>query len=584
MDIDKLFTNRNKSFARLCEAGDYLGRRLRENLTIYDIDDSTSKVTYISEKNNLISCTYKETKGKLTLESFEVEDIDSITSDEAIDSKVSSSVQQFLESIHKDRYDSAEFSFDGILKSFVMRAKIDESRKKLHKRLERFNDSYNITETKAYRKFEESLPMFTKFLEENKEALQGNKKLVEGLRLCKVVGETYDLPKLTLENLEEEFVIVPKNSKKTLYEMVCEKELIRKELMEARESFSRMWAKNDSIGNLASHIYSTDSAIKESLKEAITEIPYMALSNKVTLSTVMESVFQVTNPGAISQKDIREFVSKLYEYKKPLKRLVIDTLNEKYGVNIQSLKFVPSFKGLADVHGQVFSILSEEAGEGILSDVLKEFSECIARKGGVQVIDIANTLSDVMKEAEFDIVDINEDFQMKTLAEYLQEALNDAQYYGDDDELSNDPGIGTRKKYGGNKGDKSKTKKGKKDYKDDDDEDDDPKNKNSKKLRKEAHEEEDEDEEYIEGEEVEKEEEEDETEEDPGVEAADADARKADFRDLVKQIDSLTKDIDMSFDEDEDLEAEEEAEEDEEGEEDLKKKEEEEEVGDEPTQ
>tara|TARA_R110002110_G_scaffold121260_5_gene296869 strand:- start:269 stop:1429 length:1161 start_codon:yes stop_codon:yes gene_type:complete len=230
--------------------------------------------------------------------------------------------------------------------------------------------------------------------------------------------------------------------------------------MEAKESFSRMWARNGHISTLASHIYSNDSTIKAALQEAVMDIPYIALSNKVDLSTVMESVFQITNPGTISQKDIRDFVGKIYEFKKPLKTKVITALNEKYGVNVQSLRFVPSFKGLAEVQSEIFSMLSEAAGESILADVLKEFSVCMSRKGGVQVLDISNILSNIMKEADFTVVDIDENFEMKKLSDYLKNDLQDNQYYGDDDELSNDPGEGKEFK----KGSKSKTKKGGKDF------------------------------------------------------------------------------------------------------------------------
>ena len=460
MNLKNLFNNRNKNFARLNEAGDYLGRRLRENLVIYDIDDSNSRVTYVTESNNLISCYYQETKNKLTLENFNIAGLDEVMSDDAVDSQVQGNIHKFVESIIDDRYDKAESSFGSIVESFSMRAKIEESRKKLNKKIARFGETYNIKETKSFSKFQEITPMLEKFLSENLENLKSNGKLIEGLRLSKVVGDTYDLPKLTLEGLVDEFIVVPSNTQKTLYEMVCEKELVRKELMEAKESFSRMWARNGHISTLASHIFSNDSTIKGALKEAVMDIPYIALSNKVDLSTVMESVFQITNPGTISQKDIREFVGKIYEFKKPMKTNVINALNEKYGVNVQSLRFVPSFKGLAEVQSEIFAMLSEAAGEGILADVLKEFSVCMSRKGGVQVLDISNILSNIMKEANFTVVDIDENFEMKKLSDYLKNDIQDNQYYGDDDELSNDPGEGSTSK----KGSKSKTKKGAKDF------------------------------------------------------------------------------------------------------------------------
>ena len=212
MNLSNLFNNRNKNFARLTEAGDYLGRRLRENLVIFEIDDAQNTVTFVTESNNLISCDYSETKGKLTFDNFSVTDLEVITSDEQIDLQVESQISKFVGSLHEDRFDQAEVSFEDILSSFTMRAKIEESRKKLGKRVNRFSENYNIKNTKAFKKFEESLPLLEKFLNENHDTLKENTKLIEGLRLSKVVGETYDLPKLTLEQLKDEFMVIPSNS------------------------------------------------------------------------------------------------------------------------------------------------------------------------------------------------------------------------------------------------------------------------------------------------------------------------------------------------------------------------------------
>ena len=603
MNLNTLFNNRNKNFARLSEAGDYLGRRLRENLVIYEIDDNQNTVTYVTESNNFITCNYNDTKGKLTFDNFVVENLEKITSDEAIDARVGDKVNQFMEALAADRYDTAESSFDSVLESFTMRAKIEESRKKLSKRISLFGENYNITSTKAYKKFKESAPLLINFLKENAEVLQQDRKLIEGLRLSKVVGETYDLPKLTLESINDEFIVIPRNSKKTLYEMVCEKELVRKELLEAKESFGNMWAKNSRISNLASHIYATDDTIKASLREAVAEVPYMALSNKVDLVSVMDSVFQVTNPGNISQKDIKEFVDKIYEFKKPLKTMVLETLNNVYGVNIQSLRFIPSFKGLAEVQSQVFTMISEHSEEGILADVLKEFAGCMNRKGGVQVLDVANHLSEIMEEANFTVVDIDENFHMKKLCDYLAHNIDETQYYGDDDPLSTSGGNATTNKkkkskkdkdWGGNKGDiKAKDRKkdddskltadekGNVDYNKNDlpgdqdkldtDDDGDIDAKDLKKLRdkkkKKKVVKEDlgtgkvgqaGDEPEAAEEEMSEEEQDIQAAEDQQAEA-DREAQTADFEELVGKVESITDDIevDLPEDEEESLEAEE---------------------------
>ena len=550
MNLKNLFVSRDKNYARITEAGDYLGRRLRENLVIFDIDDSKNSVTFVTESNHLISCDYKEIKGRLTLENFIVEDVNTITSDEAIDNRVEAEVHKFMESLVSDRYDVAEVNFDNIVESFAMRAQIGNSRKKLSKKLDRFNESYNIFETKAYKKFNEALPLLKKFLEENVESLSDNAKLVEGLRLSKVVGDTYDLPKLDIENLKEEFVVVPSNSKRTLYEMVCDKELVRKELLEAKDSFSKMWHNNDHVASLASKIYSNDSTIKSTLREAVAAVPYLALSNKVDLTNVMDATFQVSNPGTVPQKDIREFVNKIYEFKKPLKTMVLEALNSKYGVNIQSLRFVPSFKGLAEVQSEVLDMIAESCDEGILCDVLKEFASCMSRKGGVQVLDIANTLSEVMTESNFHIVDIDEDFQMKKLSDYLTHNLGEAQYYGDDDAMSNSGGNANDDK------DKKKKKKDKDSKKDDlpgdqdeldKDKDGDIDAKDLKKLRKESVEavaEETEEEASAEP----TEEEVDAAAEEEQASQTEDGANNSEWRDLVASLEDITQKIDLNFD------------------------------------
>jgi len=550
MNLKNLFVSRDKNYARITEAGDYLGRRLRENLVIFDIDDSKNSVTFVTESNHLISCDYKEIKGRLTLENFIVEDVNTITSDEAIDNRVEAEVHKFMESLVSDRYDVAEVNFDNIVESFAMRAQIGNSRKKLSKKLERFNESYNIFDTKAYKKFNEALPLLKKFLEENVESLSDNAKLVEGLRLSKVVGDTYDLPKLDIENLKEEFVVVPSNSKRTLYEMVCDKELVRKELLEAKDSFSKMWHNNDHVASLASKIYSNDSTIKSTLREAVAAVPYLALSNKVDLTNVMDATFQVSNPGTIPQKDIREFVNKIYEFKKPLKTMVLEALNSKYGVNIQSLRFVPSFKGLAEVQSEVLDMIAESCDEGILCDVLKEFASCMSRKGGVQVLDIANTLSEVMTESNFHIVDIDEDFQMKKLSDYLTHNLGEAQYYGDDDAMSNSGGNANDDK------DKKKKKKDKDSKKDDlpgdqdeldKDKDGDIDAKDLKKLRKESVEAVAEETEEEASAEPTEEEVDAAAEEEQAAQTEDG-ANNSEWRDLVASLEDITQKIDLNFD------------------------------------
>jgi hypothetical protein len=402
---------------------------LRENLSVFEINDKDNKVTFLSEKKNFITCEYSTEDGKMTLTDFVLEDLNSVTDDERIDSQVSEQVGDFVTALSHDRFDTAESTFDNILEAFTTRHRIKETRSKLDKKCARFNSQYNIIDALEYSKLEEVAPMLEKFLTENKDALASNNTFMEGMRLSHLVSEAYDMPHMSYEDLESAFIIVPENNKKTLYEMICEKELVRKELLEAKESFSRMWVGNDSITNLASNIYAKDPTIVKGIKECVKNLPYFALANKTDVYEVLNSVYEVTNPGTISQKDIREFVNKVFEMKKPHKQTVLTILNEKYGVNMQNLKFVPSFRGLAEVYSDVLNILSEEAGEGVLCDVTKEFATFIKKKGGVEVLDVANFIQESCQNAGLAVITSKEDFGIEALSAEISE-----QYEGDEEQ------------------------------------------------------------------------------------------------------------------------------------------------------
>ena len=76
---------------------------------------------------------------------------------------------------------------------------------------------------------------------------------------------------------------------------------------------------NDAIQKLSSCIYAKDETIKENLVNAIQEVPYLALSSKKDLNEVLTSVFEVNSSNVITKKDIKEFSSKIFEWKKPAK-------------------------------------------------------------------------------------------------------------------------------------------------------------------------------------------------------------------------------------------------------------------------
>tara|TARA_R110000851_G_scaffold49134_4_gene118363 strand:- start:177 stop:2063 length:1887 start_codon:yes stop_codon:yes gene_type:complete len=429
MKFDNLFNSRDKSFVRISEAADFLSRSLRENLTIFEINDSDNKVTFLSEKNSFITCEYGTSDGKMTLSDFVVESLESVTDDERIDQTVSKSVSEFVVNLSDNRFDRAENTFEDILESLTSRHRIKETRAKLSKKAARFSAAYNIVDTSEFKKLLEVSPMLDKFVTENKKTLKKHTALMEGMRLSYLVSEAYDLPKLSYDDLNKAFIVVPVNNKKSLYEMICEKELVRKELLESKEGFSRMWVGNEAITGLASCIYATDPVVVKNIKECVKQVPYFALAGKSDVYEVLNSVYEVTNPGTISQKDIREYVAKIFETKKPFKQVVLNTLNEKYGINMQNLKFIPSFKGLSEVYSQVLGIIAESAGEGVLHDVCVDFSNLMKKKGGVEVLDVAAFLQESFERAGVNIITKKEDFGIDALTSELQE-----QFAGDEEE------------------------------------------------------------------------------------------------------------------------------------------------------
>ena len=57
-----LLENRNKNLTNLHKAADYLSRGLRENFKVFNVNSKESTVQFLSENENIITCSYK-TKG-----------------------------------------------------------------------------------------------------------------------------------------------------------------------------------------------------------------------------------------------------------------------------------------------------------------------------------------------------------------------------------------------------------------------------------------------------------------------------------------------------------------------------------------
>jgi hypothetical protein len=150
----------------------------------------------------------------------------------------------------------------------------------------------------------------------------------------------------------------------------------------------------------------------------------------------------------VTEKDIQEFSSRVFEYKKDVKEVFIANINEKYGVNIQNLQDPASFKSLANTQVVIFEALSRLAPKGsVLKNVLSEMAQGLKGKHGVECIDVNDFLLEMFVSAGYDSVleeasSSKVDFRritgqlsdIKNLVSNIQEQLSekDAEYESDE--------------------------------------------------------------------------------------------------------------------------------------------------------
>ena len=521
MELKNLLENRNTTFVRINEAADYLGTCLRENVVVFDVAANKNSATFLTESGYLIGSSYKIKDEVISLSNFEIENSEDILCDEKVDSFVNKNVTTLVRALNDNKYDSAENSFSQIVEAFSYRSQINDVRGELYKKMSRFDHRTTVRDTVEYCKLQEMQSHIKEFIKENLEDILSFTDVSNALKLSKALSTAYNrTPRVSLEELAlVESIVVEKDEKTTLYETICKQELIHKELLESKRNFASLWADNEAISRLASCIYSDDTAVEAAIVETIRDVPYFALASKSNINEVITAVYEVTNPGTVSKKDIRSFVSHIFEVKKPAKGLLINILNETYGINVNNLKFIPSFSNLAKTQSVMFEALSKMTEDTkVLSEFLHEFSCFIKTKGGIEVLDINDFISEAFADAgeEYDHW-INEHLDLEKLGEAIADeySLSEAkkkkekpsdvggnQHRGDDEEEieaddeeegtanrgdddddkekddgeskgdkgkdKDDPDAKDYENGGDRKGDKSKSRFGKKDYEDKD--------------------------------------------------------------------------------------------------------------------
>ena len=403
--FSKLFEERDKTITHLVKLGDCIARSLRENVNLFAIDSNNSQVSYLTESGKVISGEYSTDKD-VTLDSIKVQDSSVFEDGEQLDSFVSEKISTFIEGIHYGEYSSADESFSDVLSLWENRLKLSTVQARLYEQSSRLAAVEKIVESSEFQKLVEVSPQLQEFLKENFEKITLVPEVRNAINLSNAVSQAFNFPKLTLEELEENQSYILKDGvTPSIYDMVCRQELVKRELIESKKSFDTIWADNASIQKLTGMIFEGDEAVVAALSEALKEVPYLALASKKSLFNTFSNCLSHADGIGVSDKDIQGFASRIFEYKKDVKKAFIQNINEKYGVNIQNLQNPASFKSLANTQVVIFEALSRLSPTGsVLKEVLSEMAQGLKTKSGVECIDVNDYLLEMFVVAGDDEV------------------------------------------------------------------------------------------------------------------------------------------------------------------------------------
>ena len=398
-----LFEERDRKISLLVKLGDCLGRSLRENVTLFSVDGKNSTVTFLTENAKVISGRYNLDKD-VVLKEIQVQDAEVYKDPEVFDKFVSEKISLFVENIHSAEYSTADSNFSDVLSLWDNRLKLSSVQAKLQQKADKLQSLEKIMESTSFQKLIEITPQLVEFLSDNFEKIRQVPEIKNAVNLSNTVSEAFNFPKLTYEQLEEgKSYILKEGTSKSIYEMICQQELVKKELIESKKEFSYVWASNKSIQKLSNMIFENDQKVITALSEAIQEVPYIALASKKSLFETFTNCLAKTDGIGVSQKDIQKYASRIFEYKKEVKGMFIENLNEKYGINIQNIQDPVSFKSLINTQVVILEALSRLAPKGtILKEILSENAIELKSKSGIEGIDVNDYIKDVFSEAGFD--------------------------------------------------------------------------------------------------------------------------------------------------------------------------------------
>jgi hypothetical protein len=397
--LTNLIENRGKEFSNLIKIGDYLARTLRENVEMFGVENGV--VTYLTESGNVISGEYSF-KPVLKLSKIQVEDASVLEDKKIYEESIGKRVTNMLSNLLESDYTEAEGSFDDILSLFEAKMSYERIKNRLQEKVDRFGEQTSIISTKEFGRLYEMKDKLTEFLKDNRESVD-SPGIQNGMKLAALVSTSFDLPRMDVNSLKEAKVFeVSTRGKVDLYEYLCRKELVQKEMLEAKSLFDKLWIDNQQIHELATMIFESDEeAVRHQVAQTITEIPYFALATKKQISEILQNALTL-NETQVKNRDLNSFAGDVYRMKKPVKSFVIETLNEKYGIDIKKLTDVPTFRSLALTEAEILKALASKTPEGsVLERTLLDLAQILPAKDGAETIDLADFLIEMFAQAEY---------------------------------------------------------------------------------------------------------------------------------------------------------------------------------------
>ena len=385
--------NRDNKLSLLIKMGDCLGRSLRENVGLFSITEN--EVTYLTESDKIIKGKYSISKD-VVLEDVQVESSDIFEDAKKYENFVGSKVTNFVKNLYENAYPQAELTFSNLLSIWEDRLKFDKVKLKIREAKDKFGPSTNIINTPEFTRLLEATKNIAEHVKENNSNIENIEEIKNSVKLSNTVSKAFDFPRLSYKTLvENKSYTLKEGNSNSIYEMICQQELIRKELLTSKDNFDVVWASNDKINEMCGYIFNPEiEDLTKIISEAIAEVPYLALASKKQLFKVINNSLALNESVAIKDSELKNFASRIFEIKKPAKELFIKTLNEQYGININTLKDTPSFKSLLNAQVVIFESLARVCSkDSINRKVLSEMATLLKEKNGVEAIDVNDYLS-----------------------------------------------------------------------------------------------------------------------------------------------------------------------------------------------